>query len=106
MLYKNNLLPLRLKNNLSQAQMADELVMNVTVYARYERGERDMPLSIARYIAESYGVSIDYLACREIGFDKETVMENADVIFKNKEEKYFEKYFCGKKPDKNSNAKK
>lgn len=61
-MYENNLLALRLKNKETQKDVADMLGINVTVYARYERGERDLPLSIAKKLAKLYNVSIDYLA--------------------------------------------
>ena len=51
-----------MKNFMTQQEVACYLDMNVTVYARYEREERDLPLSIAKKLAKLYNVSIDYLA--------------------------------------------
>ena len=39
--------------------------MQLTVYQRYERGEREMPLWAAIRLADYYGVTLDYLVGRE-----------------------------------------
>lgn len=36
--------------------------MHKTTYARYESGEREIPLNIAILLAKYYRVSLDYLA--------------------------------------------
>lgn len=46
----------------SQKQLAEFLHMHKTTYARYETGEREIPLNIAILIARHYHVSLDYLA--------------------------------------------
>lgn len=61
-MYETNLRRIRMNNCMTQQEVACYLGMNVTVYARYERGERDLPLSIAKKLAKLYNVSIDYLA--------------------------------------------
>ena len=53
---------LRQDNDRSQTETAKLLHMQPTVYARYERGERDIPLAIAIAIAKLYDVSLDYIA--------------------------------------------
>lgn len=63
-MYKNNLYEARDKARITQAEMAEKLNMNVTVYGRYERGERDIPLSVAVQMADIFDVSLDYIACR------------------------------------------
>ena len=45
-----------------QRQLAEELGMYKTTYARYETAERDIPLGFAIRLAKYYGVSLDYLA--------------------------------------------
>ena len=74
-MYENNLLALRLKNKDTQKDIAEILGMNVTVYARYERGERDLPLSIAKQISNYYDVSIDYIACNHHEVDIQEIDE-------------------------------
>lgn len=74
-MYENNLLALRLKNKETQKDVADMLGMNVTVYARYERGERDIPLSIAKQISKYYDASIDYIACNHHEVDIQEIAE-------------------------------
>ncbi|WP_276796490.1 helix-turn-helix domain-containing protein [Ruminococcus champanellensis] len=61
-MYETNLRRIRMNECKTQQEIAYYLEMNVTVYARYERGERDLPLSIGKKLAVLYNVSIDYLA--------------------------------------------
>lgn len=62
----NRLRILRLREKMTQREAAEVFEMNPTVYARYEREERVLPLDLALKIAIYYGVSLDYLACRDI----------------------------------------
>ena len=55
---------LREDNDKTQRQIADFLNMQLTVYQRYERGERELPLWAAIKLAEFYGISLDYLVER------------------------------------------
>ena len=48
-----------------QADVANDLHMQLTVYQRYERGEREIPLWAAIQLADYYGVTLDYLVGRE-----------------------------------------
>ena len=55
---------LREDNDKTQKQIADYLQMQLTVYQRYERGERELPLWAAIKLADFYSVSLDYLVER------------------------------------------
>ncbi len=55
---------LREDNDKTQRQIAEILNMQLTVYQRYERGERELPLWAAIKLANYYGVSLDYLVER------------------------------------------
>lgn len=55
---------LREDNDKTQAQIAKTLNMQVTVYQRYERGERELPFWVAIKLADYYGVSLDFIAER------------------------------------------
>ena len=55
---------LREDNDLKQKEIADYLMCDQSLYSKYERGERDLPLEYAAKLADYYGVSIDYLLCR------------------------------------------
>ena len=48
----------------TQKEIAQMLNMQVTVYQRYERGERELPLWAAIKLADHYKVSLDYLVGR------------------------------------------
>lgn len=48
----------------TQADIAKMLNMQITVYQRYERGERELPLWAAVKLADYYKVSLDYLVGR------------------------------------------
>lgn len=52
---------LREKTGLTQAAVADVLLCDQSLYSKYERGERDLPLALAAKLAQYYGVTLDYL---------------------------------------------
>ena len=64
MLMKLRIRDLREDNDLKQKQIADFLMCDQSLYSKYERGERDLPLEYADKLADFYGVSVDYLLCR------------------------------------------
>ena len=53
---------LREDKDICQKDMAEKLGLYTTTYARYERGEQEIPLCIAIAIAKFHNVSIDYIA--------------------------------------------
>ena len=55
---------LRREHGMTQAQAAALLGCNASLYARYERGERPLPLPLAVKLADLYGVTLDRLAGR------------------------------------------
>ena len=55
---------LREDKDLSQKQIAEVLMCDQSLYSKYERGERELPLVYAAKLADFYGVSVDYLLCR------------------------------------------
>ena len=55
---------LRIDNDLTQQQVADFLMCNRRVYARYERGIREIPVSMLIRLADFYNTSVDYLLGR------------------------------------------
>ena len=56
---------LREDRDKTQKEIAQYLNMQVTVYQRYERGERELPLWAAIKLADYYKVTLDYLVGRE-----------------------------------------
>ena len=56
---------LREDHDQTQKEIADILNMQLTVYRRYETGEREIPLWAAIKLADYYKVSLDYLVGRK-----------------------------------------
>ena len=52
---------LREDRDLTQQEIADVLLCDQTLYSKYERGERPLPLELAVKLAVHYNVSLDYL---------------------------------------------
>ena len=52
---------LRLQHELTQQEVADAVGCQREVYRRYEKGTREMPVSVAIKLARYYQVSLDYL---------------------------------------------
>lgn len=55
---------LREDNDLTQKQVAKILMCDQSLYSKYERGEREIPLRLLVILAEHYNVSLDYLVGR------------------------------------------
>ena len=51
-------------NDLTQQQVADCLMCNRQVYARYERGLREIPVSMLIKLADLYKTSVNYILGR------------------------------------------
>lgn len=52
---------LREDRDLKQRQIAGYLACDQSLYSKYERGERPLPLDLAVKLAQYYHVSLDYL---------------------------------------------
>ena len=55
---------LREDKDLTQKQVAEYLLCDQSLYSKYEREERPLPLEYADKLADFYGVSVDYLLGR------------------------------------------
>ena len=55
---------LREDNDLTQSQIAKLLNCDQSLYSKYERGERVIPLALILKLADYYHVSVDYLIGR------------------------------------------
>ncbi len=60
---------LRIRNlredaDLTQKEIAELLLCDQSLYSKYERGERVLPLELAMQLADFYKVSLDYLVGR------------------------------------------
>lgn len=55
---------LREDRDLTQKQVAEYLLCDQSLYSKYEREERPLPLEYADKLADFYGVSVDYLLGR------------------------------------------
>lgn len=56
---------LREDHDLTQQGVAEILMCDQSLYSKYERGERVLPLELAVKLADLYNVSLDYLVGRE-----------------------------------------
>ncbi len=56
---------LRLRENLSQEEVANILNIQREVYRRYETGTRLIPVNLLIKLADYYKVSLDYIVDRE-----------------------------------------
>lgn len=70
-MFFKRLYDLRTDNDLTQQQVADYLMCNRQVYARYERGTREIPVSMLIKLADLYNTSVDYILGRT---------DNSDII--------------------------
>ncbi len=59
----------------TQTDVAEYLGTTAQYYGKYEKGEREIPLSRAIELAEYYGISLDYLAGRSN--DKECALSES-----------------------------
>ena len=55
---------LREDNDLSQKEIARLLLCDQSLYSKYERGERDIPVVLLEQLADYYHTSVDYLIGR------------------------------------------
>ena len=55
---------LREDHDLKQKEISDYLMCDQSLYSKYERLERPLPLELADKLADYYGVSVDYLIGR------------------------------------------
>ena len=55
---------LREDNDRKQTEVARYLMCDQSLYSKYERQERPLPLDLADKLADFYGVSLDYLVGR------------------------------------------
>lgn len=55
---------LREDNDLTQCDVSKIIMCDQSLYSKYERGERDIPLCTLIKLADYYKVSLDYLTCR------------------------------------------
>ena len=65
----SNMMKLRIRDlredhDLTQQTVAEVLMCDQSLYSKYERGEREIPLSLLIKLADYYGTSLDYLTCR------------------------------------------
>ncbi|MBQ7980778.1 MAG: helix-turn-helix transcriptional regulator [Oscillospiraceae bacterium] len=61
---------LREDNDLTQKQIAEYLMCDQSLYSKYERGEREIPLNLIIKLADYYNVSLDYIVGRSAKQEK------------------------------------
>lgn len=60
-IYNNRMKELREDNDYNQKTIANLLDIKQTVYSRYERGERELPIKHLKKLCIFYQVSADYI---------------------------------------------
>lgn len=55
---------MREDNDLTQKQISSIISCDQSLYSKYERGEREIPLSLIIKLADYYNTSVDYLIGR------------------------------------------
>ena len=63
-MYQNRIRDLREDHDYTQKYVAACLLCDQSLYSKYERGERPLPLELADKLADLYDVSLDYLCGR------------------------------------------
>lgn len=64
MIMKLRIRELREDQDLAQKTVAGEVNCDQSLYSKYERGERPLPLELADQLADYFGTSVDYLLGR------------------------------------------
>lgn len=62
MIMKLRIRDIREDRDITQKQIADYLMCDQSLYSKYEREEREIPLHLMIRLAQYYQVSVDYLA--------------------------------------------
>ncbi len=60
-MYFQRIADLRSDHDLTQQQIADYLICNRQVYARYENGISEIPISLLIKLAQYYDVDLNYI---------------------------------------------
>lgn len=55
---------MREDRDLTQKQISEYLMCDQSLYSKYERGEREIPLNLLIKLADYYKVNLDYLVGR------------------------------------------
>ena len=55
---------IKLDSKITQKQIAEYLMCDQSLYSKYERGEREIPLNLIIKLADYYNVSLDYIVGR------------------------------------------
>ena len=55
---------MREDNDLTQKQISEIIRCDQSLYSKYERGEREIPLNLIIKLADYYNTSIDYIVGR------------------------------------------
>lgn len=63
-MYFRRIADIRIDRDIKQKEIAAELGLNVDVYRRYEKGQREIPVWALLKLADLYRTSVDYLVGR------------------------------------------
>ena len=71
-----NLISLRIKNKMTQADLAKKINYTDKSVSKWENGDATPPIDVIKLLADTYGVSVDYLLSANTN-------DNLDKIYKN-----------------------
>lgn len=60
-MYFRRIEDLRVDSDMTQRAVAEHLNMQLTVYRRYEKGEREIPVWALIQLSQLYGTTTDYI---------------------------------------------
>jgi len=80
-----NILNLRKRDSMTQAQLAEKINVSTTFISRVERGEKFVSLKILQLLAETFGVSYDALLRNP---ETDSSLQNIQIMLSGRSEEY------------------
>jgi len=75
-----NIKKFRIVNNLTQQQVATTINISLSVYSRYERGERTCPIDVLVKLSKLYRISIEELIGVETSLSNELTLQQRNFL--------------------------
>lgn len=85
LLIGNNIRKYRLKQNLTQEQLAERVGISTSFYANLERGKKSMSIKTLRDLSDALEVSVDFILYEN---NTRNHIRNIEVLLNNKPESF------------------